>query len=258
MQSTTINKNKMKHLFIVIATLMLVSINTMGQHKAKDLIPLMGLTSEYPYFIPKIGLSNENRNDWDKDYSLLITNNDADSLGAVLYGDMGNLMIDNNVSIETAFWRRFKPIPSPICPNIILVGITNGADATRLLLASYDNNYNFIEAIEVHNNGYAINIDDGDGWIISKQFKLMYGGDLYIYELKSTRSTPVVYGVLTSSDYINCQRIDYKYSLNIETGKFILKSKTDYIPQDYPISYFYREGTDIWNGTETKIGTITY
>lgn len=248
----------MKHLLTLIATFMLVNINSIAQHKAENIIPLMELTSEYPYLIPKIGLSNENRNDWDKDYNLLITDSDADILGAILYGDMGNSMADNQTSIETTFWRRFKPIPTPSCPNIILVGITNGADATRILLGTYDNNYKFIEAIEVHNNGYAANINDGDGWIISKQFKLMYGGDLYIFELKPTRTAPIVYGTLTSSDNINCQRIDYIYQLNIETGKFILKSKTEYLPQNYPISYFSRNGTDIWNGTETKIGTITY
>ena len=59
--------------------------------------------------------------------------------------------------------------------------------------------------------------------------------------------------MIKSTDVINAQRKDIVYTIDATTGKFVKSSQTEYYPQDYPISYWGTNGTEIWNGTETKI-----
>ena len=94
--------------------------------------------------------------------------------------------------------------------------------------------------------------------IITKQYALFSKGILRIFELCPTTQDPIIFESLRKTDKITAQRKDVTYQLNVESGKFVKISETVYLPQEYDISYYGSNGTDIWNGTETKIGTITY
>ncbi len=225
-----------------------------GEYSIKQLIEYTPLTTTYPYMHYKNieQCINDNNILWSR-----ISSKDSTIIGAGLHEDMqGNIIATSYKKVEVYACRRFKPIPTNLCPNVIMVISGYGGEIARIQLLSCNNDGTIVDNIEVHDMGFSMGVTDKT--LTVKQFILEHGGRLIIYELKPTGTHPYIYKTMSDTQKITAQRKDITYQLNVESGKFVKTSETLYYPQEYEISYYGTNGSDIWEGTETKIGTITY
>ncbi|MBP3419814.1 MAG: hypothetical protein J6K74_04405 [Marinifilaceae bacterium] len=254
----TILENKltadiMKRALVILVICLCTWNYAAGQHSISELREMLPLTESYPICEFKNKANNNKDNNWRWGW---MSNNDIEKLRAVRFLDIQGKIEDKNTKCWVIAGRRYRPIFNPQyqCPDIFSVQISIGYDMCREIFAVYKDNQ-LCDTIEVFVCGYSKNVKDN---IITKQYVLYRKGILAIYELCPTTPDPIIFESLTKTDKITAQRKDVTYQLNVESGKFVKTSETTYHPQDYPISYWGTNGTEIWNGTETKIGTITY
>lgn len=241
----------MKKILLFVLATIIMSFNAFSQYSISELRELIPLTLTYPIIDYK-DISKINRDsNWKWGW---LQQEDINKLRAVKFLDMQGKIVDN-----TSDWviagRRYRPIPTNQCPDIFSIQISIGYDARRTILAVYKDN-TLCDTVETFMCGSSRHVSGHE--IIVKQSKLEHGGELTVYELYPTTSTPLIFETMSDSQKVTAQRKDITYQLNVESGKFVKTSETLYYPQEYEVSYYGINGTDIWDGTETKIGTITY
>ena len=243
----------MRKYIALIGIIIILPLNIFAQESLKEVIETLPTSINYPYRLYKDFSSHDNNEHYGLYY---IPANLIDDIDGYLYQDMSHLharelSLYNDYQVQA--YMKYKPIPSPNSPNLIKIRAIR-ADDFRLILISCNDNGDILDFIEIAECEF---IESEQIYVIPKQFCLEYG-KLTIYQLTPTRTAPWVYPMIKSTDVINAQRKDIVYTIDATTGKFVKSSQTEYYPQDYPISYWGANGTEIWNGTETKIGTITY
>lgn len=245
--------NTVKKVLIILVISLCTWHYATAQYSISELREMLPLTESYPIVEYKNIANNNKDNYWRWGW---MNNNDIEKLRAVRFLDMQGKIEDKNTNCWVIAGRRYRPIYNPEhqCPDIFSVQISMAYDLCREIFAVYKDNQ-LCDTIEVFVSGYSENVNDE---IITKQYALFSKGILRIFELCPTTQDPIIFESLRKTDKITAQRKDVTYQLNVESGKFVKISETVYLPQEYDISYYGSNGTDIWNGTETKIGTITY
>ena len=241
---------------IITSIIVLSTIQAYSQtwtHTIQEIIEQLPISVNYPYKLYKNPTGNTNNYTFAGKYQ--ISHQEGQIIGANLYRDMQHLqartMDYDKIEVLTSI--KFKTAPTNNSSNLLIFTI-RCADDFRRILVSCNNNGDILDFIEIAECEF---IESEQIYVIPKQFCLEYE-KLTIYQLTPTRTAPWVYTMIKSTDVINAQRKDIVYTIDATTGKFVKSSQTEYYPQDYPISYWGTNGTEIWNGTETKIGTITY
>lgn len=222
-------------------------------HSIKEIIEQLPISVNYPYKLYKSPANNTNNYTFAGKYQ--ISHQEGQIIGADLYNDMQHLQARtteyNQMEILTSI--KFKAAPTNSSSNLLIFTVSCADDFRRILVSCNDNG-DILDFLEIAECEF---IESEQIFVIPKQFCLEYG-KLTIYQLTPTRTAPWVYPMIKSTDVINAQRKDIVYTIDATTGEFVKSSQTEYYPQDYPISYWGTNGTDIWNGTESQIGTITY
>ena len=242
----------MKKITFIAIMIIISAHKVVAQYSMIELQEIIPLTQSYPiidYKDPdKYNLDSNWKWGWMKQEEI-------NKLRAIKFLDMQGKIVDNRTTGNIIAGRRYRPIPTNLCPDVFSIEVTIGRDLRREILAVYKGN-SLCDTVETFMCGSSRHVSGHE--IIVKQSKLEHGGKLTVYELYPTTSTPLIFETMSDSQKVTAQRKDITYQLNVESGKFVKTSETLYYPQEYEISYYGTNGSDIWEGTETKIGTITY
>ena len=239
------NKLSMKRVMILLLVVVIsLHERTSAQEQivtAFNAIPLVNL----PYLGTKMDWKQEPVRSFYFPVSLW-----KESLNLNLWTDMGLTVPivkkDSDFFTDSSIYRRLNPSNGAFYLGVIFIGA--GDDGKNILITATSSG-SYIDALEVKIGGLYV-VSPQYWYLYVKQFKISADMQVTVYRLKPTSTTPIMFGsnteVLTE---IHAQRIDEIYQIDT-SGRFVKTGKIKYQPKYYPLSTFYDNEINFWDGDE--------
>ena len=229
-------------------SLLVMSITCCWYLSAQDRIAI-AFSALQPVSLPYYGIKNDRPLEPMRNYHFPV-NLWKDRLNVNLWKDL-NLTIPMVLNSDFFFdpsdiYRRLAPSNGDYHLGIIQLGA--GDDSKKMLVTATSSGA-YIDALEVNVRGVYV-VSPQYWYLHVKQFKISADMQVTVYRLKPTSTTPIMFGsnteVLTE---IHAQRIDEIYQIDT-AGRFVKTGKIKYQPKYYPLSTFYDNEINFWDGDE--------